>query len=57
MVNDGERTSEKATIRLKVEITHGRIADSIIGNEACVVVTGPVCVVPKGCWIIGVEIR
>jgi hypothetical protein len=32
---------------LKVEITYGRIADSIIGNEACVAVARPIGFVPR----------
>jgi hypothetical protein len=47
MIDGDERTSEKAIMGLKVEITHGRISDSIIGNEACVVVARPVCFIPK----------
>jgi hypothetical protein len=36
-----------AIMRLKVEITHSRIADSMIGNESCGTVTGLVCFVPR----------
>ena len=34
-------------MRLKVEITHGRIAGSMISNKACLAIAGPVHFVPR----------
>jgi hypothetical protein len=47
MTDVNKRTSEEATVRLKVEIMHCKIADSMICNKSCLLVARPVCFVPR----------
>jgi len=42
-----ELTSEKASVRLKIEVANGGITDSIIGNEPCGTVPRPVPFAPR----------
>jgi len=43
MTDIDELTSEKASVRLKVEVANGGITDSIIGNEPAARSTQLVC--------------